>query len=143
MFIHESALRSIDLVSLFSERKRSDDFGIGKSTVISINNYPNAYKKISFEAITYSKNISLIILGVWIAIYLINKLFIYNLNFDFKYISYLIFGSIITIFFVTFEGILQGNRKFKSISILNLFFFSLSFSIPSIMLIYEKNLNLE
>jgi O-antigen/teichoic acid export membrane protein len=119
------------------------NFGIGKSTAISINNYPNANKKISFEAITYSKNISLIILIIWIFTYLINKFFLYNLNIDFKYTSYLIFGSIITIFFITFEGILQGNRKFKSISILNLFFFSLSFSIPSIILIYEKNLNLE
>ena len=45
--------------------------------------------------------------------------------------SYFLLGSIITIFFVTFEGILQGNRKFKSISILNLFFYSFSISIPS------------
>tara|TARA_B100000131_G_scaffold266993_1_gene265121 strand:- start:693 stop:1691 length:999 start_codon:yes stop_codon:yes gene_type:complete len=56
---------------------------------------------------------------------------------------HLFIGSIITIFFITFEGILQGNRKFKSISILNLFFFSLSTSIPSLILIYKNDLNLE
>ena len=38
---------------------------------------------------------------------------------------------------------MQGNKKFKSISILNLFFFSLSTSIPSILLIHNKNLSLE
>ena len=35
---------------------------------------------------------------------------------------HLFIGSIITIFFVTFEGILQGNKNLNLISILNLFF---------------------
>jgi O-antigen/teichoic acid export membrane protein len=118
------------------------NFGIGKSTVISINNFPKSKKKISFEALRYTKNITFIIFIIWIFIFLINKFF-YNLGNYNQYISYLIFGSIITIFFITFEGILQGNRKFKSISILNLFFFSLSFSLPSVLLFYKNNLTLE
>ncbi|MDA9650351.1 oligosaccharide flippase family protein [Candidatus Pelagibacter sp.] len=118
------------------------NFGIGKSTVISINNHSNSSKKISFEALTYSKNISIVIFGIWILIYLIDRFLIYSVNIDFSYISYLIFGSVMTIFFITLEGILQGNRKFKTISIFNLFFFSSSLSIPSILLIYKKNLDL-
>ena len=118
------------------------NFGIGKSTVISINNFPNSYKKISYEAIKYTFNIILIISVIWIVLYLVNKFIFYNFYINLKYTSYLIFGAMMTIIFVTFEGILQGNRKFKSISILNLLFFSLSFSVPSVLLIYENNLSL-
>jgi O-antigen/teichoic acid export membrane protein len=44
---------------------------------------------------------------------------------------------------MTLEGILQGNQKFKFISIFNLLFFSLSISVPSILLAYNYNLTLE
>ena len=60
----------------------------------------------------------------------------------YKFTLYLLFGSIISIFFISLEGILQGNRKFKLLSFFNLFFYSFSLSIPSILLIY-KNFNLE
>ncbi len=119
------------------------NFGIGKSVTISINNFINKKKEIGYEAIIYTKNITLVIFIVFLILFFLKK--IYNLDFTkfYEYTSYLFLGSIITIFFVTFEGILQGNKKFKSISILNLFFFSLSTSIPSILLINNKNLSLE
>ena len=75
--------------------------------------------------------------------YLLKKLFFFDYTEVYQFTSYLFLGSVITIFFITFEGILQGNKKFKSISILNLFFFSFSISIPSILLSYNQNLSLE
>ena len=119
------------------------NFGIGKSTTISINNFFSKKKEISYEAITYTKNIALIILAIFTIFYFLKKIDIFDVNEIYQFSNYLFIGSIITIFFITFEGILQGNRKFKSISILNLFFFSLSISIPSLILIYNQNLLLD
>ena len=119
------------------------NFGIGKSVTISINNFINKKKEIGYEAIIYTKNITLLIFIVFLILFFLKKIYILDLTKFYEYTSYLFLGSIITIFFVTFEGILQGNKKFKSISILNLFFFSLSTSIPSILLIHNKNLSLE
>ena len=119
------------------------NFGIGKSVTISINNFINKKKEIGYEAIIYTKNITSIIFVVFLMLFFLKKIYIFDLTEFYEYTSYLFLGSIITIFFVTFEGILQGNKKFKSISILNLFFFSLSTSIPSILLIHNKNLSLE
>ena len=116
------------------------NLGIGKSTTISINNFIKKKKEISYEAITYTKNIALVIFGILIIFYFLKKIDFFDFTKFYEHLLYLLIGSIITIFFVTFEGILQGNRKFKTISILNLFFFSFSISIPSLLLIYNKNL---
>jgi len=117
------------------------NFGIGKSTVISINNYPKFKKKICFEALYYTKYILKIFLSICLLIFSIDHL-IYNLNLNYSFFFYFISGSIMTVIFVTLEGILQGYRKFKFISMMNLFFFSFSFSFPSILLFYYENLNL-
>mgnify|MGYP001181931118 FL=1 len=103
------------------------NLGIGKSTTISINNFKNKSKEISYESIFYTKNIAYIIVVIFIFILLLDELSIYNFTNIYEYTFYLFLGSIITIFFVTFEGILQGHRKFKSISLLNLFFLVLVF----------------
>ena len=56
--------------------------------------------------------------------------------------SFSIFRIFYNNYFLTFEGILQGNKKFKDISFFNLFFFSLSFSVPSLLLFFYDNLDL-
>ena len=119
------------------------NFGIGKSTVISVNNYPKKNEEINFSAINYTKNISIIIFTVFISMFFLRETFFYNFTKYFNIVSYFFFGSIITIFFVTLEGILQANRKFRYISIFNLSFFSLSISVPSILLAYNYNLTFE
>lgn len=117
------------------------NLGIGKSTAISINNYPKENKKISYKAIKYTKLISYLIFSIFCIAILINYLFFKSSNI-YEYFFYLLLGSIITIFFLSAEGILQGNRKFEIISLINLFFFSFSFSIPSLILILDNSLNL-
>ena len=117
------------------------NLGIGKSTAISINNYPKENKKISYKAIKYTKQISYLIFSIFCIAILINYLFFKSSNI-YEYFFYLLLGSTITIFFLSAEGILQGNRKFEIISLINLFFFSFSFSIPSLILILDNSLNL-
>ncbi len=119
------------------------NLGIGKSTVVSINNFPSKKKEISFKAITYTLKIALAIISIFLLIQFFKIFFLIDLTKFYKFINHLLIGSIVTIFFITFEGILQGNQKYKWISIFNLIFFSLSISIPSILLIYIKNLTLE
>tara|TARA_B100001121_G_C18684515_1_gene620059 strand:- start:644 stop:1999 length:1356 start_codon:yes stop_codon:yes gene_type:complete len=119
------------------------NLGIGKSTVISINNFPAKKKEISYKAINYTNKIAIILISIFLFIQLLTKFYTYELSKFYTFAYYLFLGSIITIFFVTFEGILQGNQKFKSISIFNLIFFSLSISVPSILLIFNKSLTLE
>ena len=119
------------------------NLGIGKSVVISINNFVNKAREIGYEAILYTKNISIIIILIFLLFFLLKDFFEYNFLDFYEFTTYLFLGSIITLFFITFEGILQGNRKFKIISISNLLFFSLSISLPSILLAYDKSLTLE
>ena len=72
------------------------NFGIGKSTVISINNIPNKKKEISFKALSYTTNISLIILILIIFLYLFKKYLIFDYSEFHKFTLYLLFGSIIS-----------------------------------------------
>ena len=50
------------------------NFGIGKSTAISINNFPKRRKEISFKAISYTKNIALLILILFVCFLFIEKI---------------------------------------------------------------------
>jgi O-antigen/teichoic acid export membrane protein len=118
------------------------NFGIGKSTAISINNYPKYKKIISFKSIVYTKNISIFIFLAALLSNILNNLFFKNINIDIDFLIYLIAGSIITVNYLTFEGIFQGWKKFKYVSMFNLFFHSISFSFPSILLAFYKELKL-
>lgn len=119
------------------------NFGIGKSIVISMNNFPQKKREISFKGVAYTKNISIFFFSILIFIQLSKILFDIDFLLFYEFTNYFLIGSIMTIFFVTFEGILQGNQKFKLISFFNLIFFSFSVSLPSILLIYFSSLSLE
>ena len=54
------------------------NFGIGKSTVVSVNNYPKKNEEINFSALNYTKNISIIIFTVFILIFFIRETFFNN-----------------------------------------------------------------
>ena len=54
----------------------------------------------------------------------------------------LFIGLIISILYLTFEGILQALKYFKNISLINFVFYSLSLSLPSILLIFFNDLDL-
>ena len=48
------------------------NLGIGKSTAVSINNFPQKKREIAFKAISYTKNIAIIIIIVFFFLQLIN-----------------------------------------------------------------------
>ena len=119
------------------------NFGIGKSTAISINNFPKYKKIITFKSIFYTFNISFILILIALITIILSILFFKNLEIFNNFAISIIIGSIITIFFFTFEGIFQGWKKFKYLSIFNLFFNSISFSLPSITLAFFEDLQLK
>ena len=114
------------------------NLGISKSVVISSNFEKKNLNKISYDAVIYSFRI---ILGVIILYFPVKILLNEYFSNDFL-IELFFIGIIISIIFHSFEGILQGNKFFKNISIINFIFYSLSLSLPSILLIFFNNLNL-
>ncbi len=58
------------------------NFGIGKSTVVSINNYPKKNAEINFNALNYTKNLSIVILTIFILIFFLKEKFFYNFRRD-------------------------------------------------------------
>ena len=115
------------------------NFGIGKSITVSINNVPKKNKEIGYHGLKYTL---IVIFFLIIVFYLISffKNFFSLSNLIPDEIFYIaVFGIIISVLYTSLEGILQGNQKFKSLSICNFIFFSLSISLPSISLLYFKN----
>ena len=89
------------------------NFGIGKSSTISINNFPRYKKEISFQAIKYTFFISIIVLNFFLLFYLCNKLEIYDARKIYEFIYHLIIGSIITIFFITYEEYFKDIKNLR------------------------------
>ena len=120
------------------------NFGIGKSIVISSNNYPKKSKAVSYQGIKYTTILGAIILLLFTIFILVNRSISISLIFNNPVVlNYFFVGILTTIFYVSFEGVLQGNQKFKSLSFYNFIFYSLSMSVPSISLIYFKESSLE
>lgn len=117
------------------------NFGIGKSIVISINNFPKMSKEISYEGIKYTCYLTIIIS---IFFFIFSNL---NINFSTSLIIinieiiYMLIGTIVSIWYLTLEGIFQGNEKFKFLSFFNFIFYSLSLSLPSLLLLKYSFLN--
>ncbi len=114
------------------------NFGISKSVVISSNFEKKNLNKISYDAFRYSFNVILGIIIIYFPIKILIKEY-----FDGEFLAGIFFiGIIISIIYLTFEGVLQANKFFKIISIINFIFYSLSLSLPSILLILFNNLDL-
>ncbi len=119
------------------------NLGIGKSMVISMNNFPKKSKAIAYQGLKYTFMISLFILIIFIVLPIIKEGILFSffkINSIFEYFTICIIS---TIFYVSLESIFQGNQKFKSLSFYNFIFFSLSLSLPSLTLLYNNNLTLD
>ena len=120
------------------------NFGIGKSIVISMNNFPKKSKSVSYYGIKYTFFLCIFIFILFIPFVFIGDFGSNNLIFSSSTIlNYFLIAILITLIYVSLEGILQGNKKFKSLSLYNFIFYSLSMSLPSISLIYFKDSTLE
>ena len=119
------------------------NLGIGKSIVISMNNFPTKNKAIAYQGLRYTLMISLFILIIFIGLSFIKEEILFGffkINSIFKYFT---ICTISTIFYISLESVFQGNEKFKSLSFYNFIFFSLSISLPSLTLLYDNNLTLD
>ena len=117
------------------------NLGIAKSIVISINNFANYKKEVAFEGIKYISFISLFIL-----FFLIIFLLFFQQLLDIEkvfFLKYCSLGIIISLFFLCLEGIFLGNENFKFSSFFNFIFYSVSLSVPSLVLIFYQNLTLK
>ena len=54
----------------------------------------------------------------------------------------ILIGLIITNFYLTLEGIFKGNINYKTLSLFNLFFYSISMSLPSVAVYYKINIDI-
>ena len=117
------------------------NFGVGKSVVISINNFPNQKREISYESIQYTFIIFIILFFIGFVYFFISQKYSYYLYILSVDLIFIILGTVCTIWFLTFEGIFQGNEKFKLLSLYNFLFYSLSLALPSLLLIFFENLN--
>ncbi len=112
--------------------------GLPKSIIIASGKNQSYKKEISYEGLKYT-------LFLAIFIFVINTInekyiFYYFVKFNQTYLAY---GMIISIIYLVFEGILQSNQKFLFLSFNNLIFYSFSLSIPSILLLFFKELKLD
>ena len=108
------------------------NLGISKAVVISSNFEKKNLSKIAYDAIKYSCGIVILVSVFYFPInFIIKDNFNYNFSLELFFI-----GLVTSIIYLTFEGILQANKLFKNISLINFVFYSLSLSLPSILLIY-------
>jgi len=108
------------------------NIGINKIVAVEV-----AKKKFLVELIKQSLKISLYIVFI---IMLISSIlsFIFEKYFNFLSIAS---GLSLTVIYLTFDGILQGFKKFKLLSIVNFIFYTLSLNLPSIYLLINNILN--
>lgn len=117
------------------------NLGIAKSIVISINGFPRFKDQIAGEGFKYTILICLVISFITLIFAIFFKSLISS--YEFFYIEWYLFGILISLIFLCFEAILQGNEKFKTLSLFNFIFYSLSLSIPSLTLILFPDLTLK
>ena len=119
------------------------NLGIGKSITVSINNHPKKNKAISYQGMKYTFIVILITLLLLKILLDLEQLFLISKLIETTLINYLFIGIVLSILYSSLEGIFQGNRKFQFLSFFNFVFFSLSLSLPSLILILNENLSLK
>ncbi len=119
------------------------NLGIGKSIVISMNNFPKKSKAIAYQGLRYTLMISLLVFIIFIILSFIKEEILFSFFKINSIFNYFTICTISTIFYISLESVFQGSQKFKSLSFYNFIFFSLSLSLPSLALLYDGNLKLE
>ena len=110
------------------------NIGINKIVAVEL-----AKRKFVVEIIKQSLKLSLNIIFI-ITIISVMSCFIFEKYYNIFTIG---IGLSITVIYLTLDGILQGFKKFKLLSIVNFIFYTLSLNIPSICLILDNTLDFE
>ena len=106
------------------------NFGINKIVAIEIAKNKHTIK-IIYQSIKLSIYLFLFIffIGFLISFFLSNIVYLFSI----------ILGLGIMVIYLTLEGILQGLKKFQSLSIVNFIFYTISLNIPSVSLLIKNN----
>ena len=115
------------------------NMGLAKTLVIGINKNPKYKSQIIYEGLKYCFFICLILVLIFI---LINQLSFFDNVIPFSK-KYFLIGLIISVIYLVFEAIYQANKLFLNLAISNFIFYSLSLSLPSILMIYYGFINLD
>ena len=115
------------------------NMGLAKTLVIGINKNPKYKSQIIYEGLKYCFFICLILVLIFI---LINQLSFFDNVIPFSK-KYFLIGLIISVIYLIFEAIYQANKLFLNLAISNFIFYSLSLSLPSILMIYYGFINLD
>ena len=108
------------------------NIGINKIVTVEL-----AKRKFTIEIIKQSLKISINIIFIIMLISIISC-FIFQKYFNFLTIGV---GLSLTVIYLTFDGILQGFKRFKLLSVVNFIFYTLSLNLPSIYLILNSTSN--
>ena len=115
------------------------NMGLAKTLVIAINKNPTHKSQIIYEGLKYCFVICFLFVLLFI--------FINHLNFLNNIIpfskKYFFIGLIMSIIYLILEAIYQGNKFFLNLAISNFIFYSLSLSLPSILLIYNGSMDVD
>ncbi len=118
------------------------NLNIGKITTINIVKKKRSNSEIFFTSIIFtflfSFSFTLLIFLLFSSIVHYFSLNTLKVLADLK----ILFGLFLTNTYLTLEGYYKGNLNYKLLSFFNLFFYSISLSIPSIFIVYDINLNI-
>ena len=115
------------------------NMGLAKTLVIGINKNPKYKAQIIYEGLKYCFFICLILILVFV---LINRLSFFDNLIPFSK-KYFFIGLILSVIYLIFEAIYQANKLFLNLALSNFIFYSLSLSLPSILMIYYGYIDLD
>lgn len=113
------------------------NFGLAKILVIAINKNFKKKNEITYNGLKYCFGICLILILIF---FFVDNLDLINDILPFSNNLFII-GLIISIIYLIFESIYQGNKFFIDIALSNFVFYSLSLTLPSILLILIGYMN--
>ena len=115
------------------------NMGLAKTLVIGINKNPNYKSQIIYEGFKYCFFICLTLILIFT---LINQLSFFENIIPFSK-KYFFIGLILSVIYLVLEAIYQANKFFLNLAISNFIFYSLSLSLPSLLMIYYGFIELD
>ena len=89
------------------------NFGIGKSITVSINNVPKKNKEIAYHGLKYTFFIIFFLIIIFYLLSFFKEFFFIKNLVPYEILNLVALGIIISILYLSLEGILQGNQKFN------------------------------
>ena len=118
------------------------NLNIGKITTINIAKKKESNSNIFFTSIIFTFLLSFLLTIIIFLLFLFIINFLQPNNIKILTDLKILFGLLLTNMYLTLEGYYKGNLNYKLLSFFNLFFYSMSLSIPSIFIFYNIDVNI-